>query len=84
MRLYTLTLKGASRDSWSKFDAPLDALILLGCFSACPWAISQHAPVRGDCVFKQDAALFYDRARLFDVMSFVCFLKAFGAFRAVA
>ena len=57
--------------------------ILLSMRSSC-CAVSQHAPVRGVCVLGQDAALCYDRACLFDVISFACFLKAFGAFRAVA
>jgi hypothetical protein len=52
------------------------SLMLLSMRSSC-WAVSQHAPVRGDFVFKQNAALCYDRACLFDVISFVCFLKAF-------
>jgi hypothetical protein len=49
------------------------SLMLLSMCSSC-WTVSQRAPVRGDCVFKQDAALCYDRACLFDVISFVCFL----------
>jgi hypothetical protein len=53
-------------------------LLLLSMRSSC-YAVSQRAPVRGDCVFKQDAALCYDRACLFDDMLFVCFLKAFSA-----
>ena len=39
-------------------------LMLLSMRSSC-CAVPQHAPVRGDCVFKQDAALCYDRACLF-------------------
>jgi hypothetical protein len=52
--------------------------VFLSMRSSC-YAVSQRAPVQGDCVFKQDAALCYDRACLFGEMLFVCFLKAFGA-----